>query len=209
MGELANALRDLDEKKVHALVEEQINRGVSVLDIIGECNSGMVAVGELFSTKEYFISQLIFSAEILKAIMQRLEPLLEDSQKKDTIGKVVLGTVKGDVHDIGKNIVVTLLKGSGFDVVDLGVDVPAEKFIEAVQESNAKVLGLSALLSSTYPEMKNVVDAVAAAGLTEQLQIIIGGAPVNEQVREFTGADYYAQDAVAGINLCKEIYSNI
>ena len=208
MGELANALRDLDEKKVHALVEEQINQDVPVLDIIDECNTGMVAVGELFSTKEYFISQLIFSADILKAIMGRLEPLLEGSQKKGTIGKVVLGTVKGDVHDIGKNIVVTLLKGSGFEVVDVGVDVPAEKFIEALKESGARVLGLSALLSSTYPEMKNVVDAVAAAGLGEQLQIVIGGAPVNEQVREYTGADHYAEDAVAGVNLCKEIYSN-
>ena len=207
MGELADALRDLDEKKVHALVEEQISQGVSALDIIDECNSGMVAVGERFSTKEYFISQLIFSADILKAIMEKLEPLLEGSQQKGAIGKVVVGTVKGDVHDIGKNIVVTLLKGSGFEVVDLGVDVPAEKFVEAVKDSGAGVLGLSALLSSTYPEMKNVVDAVAAAGLREQMRIIIGGAPVNEQVREFTRADYYAEDAVAGVNLCKEIYA--
>ncbi len=207
MGELADALRDLDEKKVHALVEEQISQGVSALDIIDECNSGMVAVGERFSTKEYFISQLIFSADILKAVMEKLEPLLEGSQQKGAIGKVVVGTVKGDVHDIGKNIVVTLLKGSGFEVVDLGVDVPAEKFVEAVKDSGAGVLGLSALLSSTYPEMKNVVDAVAAAGLREQMRIIIGGAPVNEQVREFTRADYYAEDAVAGVNLCKEIYA--
>lgn len=209
MAELADALRDLDEKKVHALVEEQINQGVSVLDIIDECNSGMVAVGERFSTKEYFISQLIFSADILKAVMEKLEPLLEGSQKKEAIGKVVLGTVKGDVHDIGKNIVVTLLKGSGFEVVDLGVDVPAEKFVEAINDSGARVLGLSALLSSTYPEMKSVVDAVAAAGLREQMHIIIGGAPVNEQVRKFTGADHYAEDAVAGVNLCKEICSKV
>ena len=209
MGELADALRDLDEKKVHALVEEQISQGVSALDIIDECNSGMVAVGERFSTKEYFISQLIFSADILKAVMDKLEPLLEGSQQKGVIGKVVLGTVKGDVHDIGKNIVVTLLKGSGFEVVDLGVDVPAEKFVEAIKDSGAGVLGLSALLSSTYPEMKNVVDAVAAAGLRDQMRIIIGGAPVNEQVREFTGADYYAEDAVAGVNLCKEIYAKV
>lgn len=207
MNELANALRDLDEKKVYALIDEKINQGVSALDIIDECNEGMVAVGELFSEKKYFISQLIFSAEILKTVMNRLDPLLEGVQKKDSIGNVVIGTVKGDIHDIGKNIVSTLLRGSGFEVVDLGVDVSTEKFIEAIKESGAKVLGMSALLSTTYPEMKNVVNAINEAGLGEYVKIIIGGAPVNEQVRQFTGADYYAEDAVIGINLCKEIYA--
>jgi methylmalonyl-CoA mutase cobalamin-binding domain/chain len=207
MNELANALRDLDEKKVYALVDEKINQGVSALDIIDECNEGMVAVGELFSEKKYFISQLIFSAEILRTVMNRLNPLLEGAQKKDSIGNVVIGTVKGDIHDIGKNIVVTLLRGSGFEVVDLGVDVSTEKFIEAIKESGAKVLGMSALLSTTYPEMKNVVNAINEAGLRGHVKIIIGGAPVNEQVRQFTGADYYAEDAVTGINLCKEIYA--
>jgi methylmalonyl-CoA mutase cobalamin-binding domain/chain len=149
----------------------------------------------------------LFSAEILKTVMDRLAPLLEGSQKKDSIGSVVIGTVKGDIHDIGKNIVSTLLRGSGFDVVDLGVDVSAEKFIEAIKTTGAKVLGMSALLSTTYPEMKNVVDAIREAGLREHVKIIIGGAPVNEQVRQFAGADYYAEDAVTGINLCKEIYA--
>jgi methylmalonyl-CoA mutase cobalamin-binding domain/chain len=207
MSELANALRDLDEKRVYALVDEKIDQGASALDIIEECNEGMVAVGGLFSQKKYFISQLIFSAEILRTVMNRLDPLLEGTQKRDSIGKVVIGTVKGDIHDIGKNIVSTLLRGSGFEVVDLGVDVSTEKFIEAIKESGAKVLGMSALLSTTYPEMKNVVNAMNEAGLRKHVKIIIGGAPVNEQVREFTGADYYAEDAVTGINLCKEIYA--
>jgi methylmalonyl-CoA mutase cobalamin-binding domain/chain len=207
MSELANALRDLDEKKVYALVDEKIDQGVSALDIIDECNEGMVAVGELFSGKKYFISHLIFSAEILKTVMNRLDPLLEGTQKKDPIGNVVIGTVKGDIHDIGKNIVSTLLRGSGFEVVDLGVDVSTEKFIEAIKESGAKVLGMSALLSTTYPEMKNVVNAINEGGLREHVKIIIGGAPVNEQVRQFTGADYYAEDAVTGMNLCKQIYA--
>jgi methylmalonyl-CoA mutase cobalamin-binding domain/chain len=207
MSELANALRDLDEKKVYALVDEKINQGISALDIIGECNEGMAAVGELFSEKKYFISHLIFSAEILKTVMNRLDPLLDGTQKKESIGKVVIGTVKGDIHDIGKNIVSTLLRGSGFEVVDLGVDVSTEKFIEAIKESGAKVLGMSALLSTTYPEMKNVVNAINDGGLREHVKIIIGGAPVNEQVRQFTGADYYAEDAVTGMNLCKQIYA--
>jgi methylmalonyl-CoA mutase cobalamin-binding domain/chain len=207
MGELADALRDLDEKKVYALVDEQIDRGVSALEIIAECNQGMIAVGELFSENTYFLSQLIFSSEILKAVMRRLDPLLVGTPKKETIGKVVIGTVKGDIHDIGKNIVVTLLRGTGFEVLDLGVSVPPEKFVDSLKDTRTRVLGMSALLSTTYPEMKNVVDAIDAAGIRKQVKIIVGGAPVNEQVRQFTGADYYAEDAVAGINLCKEIYS--
>jgi methylmalonyl-CoA mutase cobalamin-binding domain/chain len=183
--ELAEALRDLDEKKVYALVDEQINQGVSALDIIAECNKGMIAVGELFSENTYFLSQLIFSSEILKTVMRRLDPLLAGTPKKETIGKVVIGTVKGDIHDIGKNIVVTLLRGTGFEVLDLGVSVPPEKFVEALKDSGTRVLGMSALLSTTYPEMKNVVDVIHAAGLREQVKIIVGGAPVNEQVRQF------------------------
>jgi methylmalonyl-CoA mutase cobalamin-binding domain/chain len=207
MNELADALRDLDEKKVYALVDEKINQGVSALDIIDECNEGMVAVGELFSEKRYFLSELLFSTEILKTVVNRLAPLLEGTQNKDSIGNVVIGTVKGDIHDIGKNIVSTLLRSAGFEVVDLGVDVSAEKFIEAIKTTGAKVLGMSALLSTTYPEMKNVVNTINEAGLRGHVKIIIGGAPVNEQVRQFTGADYYAEDAVTGINLCKGIYA--
>jgi methylmalonyl-CoA mutase cobalamin-binding domain/chain len=168
----------------------------------------MVRVGELFSEGTYFISQLIFSAEILKQVMNKLEPLLTGSQTATVLGrKVVIGTVRGDIHDIGKNIVITLLKGAGFDVIDLGVDVPKEKFVQAVKESGARVLGLSALLNFTYPEMKEVVDAVKGAGLGDQVKIIVGGTPVNEQVREYAGADYYAPDAVAGVNICKRIYA--
>ena len=206
MGELADALRDLDENKVYDLVDQKIDQGVSALDIIDECNAGMVAVGELFSNNKYFLSQLMFSANILKTVMDRLDPILEGTQKRNAIGKVVMGTVNGDIHDIGKNIVITLLRGTGFEVIDLGVSVPAEKFVEVLQESGAAVLGLSALLSTTYPAMKNAVEAVNKAGLREKVKIIIGGAPVNERVRQFAGADFYAQDAVAGINLCKDIY---
>jgi methylmalonyl-CoA mutase cobalamin-binding domain/chain len=208
MGELAQALANLEEKKVYELVDQQMAAGVNPLNIIQECNDGMVRVGELFSEQKYFISQLIYSAEILKQIMKKLDPLLAGVQKTGgSGGKVIIGTVKGDIHDIGKNIVITLLKGSGFDVIDLGVDVPTDKFVQAVKDTDAKVLGLSALLNFTYPVMKEVVDAVDAAGLREKVRIIVGGTPVNEQVREYAGADYYAMDAVAGVRICKEIYS--
>jgi len=208
MGDLAQALANLEEKKVYEIIDRKIVEGANPLDMIKECNDGMIRVGELFSEGNYFISQLIYSAEILKQVMKKLEPLLVGIQTGGPAGgKVVIGTVKGDIHDIGKNIVITLLKGSGFDVIDLGVDVPPEKFVQTVKESGAKVLGLSALLNFTYPMMKEVVEAVKSAGLRDQVKIIVGGTPVNEQVREYAGADYYAKDAVAGVNMCKEIYS--
>ncbi len=207
MDELAQALRDLDEKKVYALVEERIKRGVPAIEIVRSCNEGMTAVGDLFSTCQYFLSELIFTAEILKTVMKRLEPLLQSAGPDRSTGKVVIGTVKGDIHDIGKNVVVTLLRGSGFDVIDLGVDVPSERFITTLKDTGARVLGLSALLNLTYPEMKHVVDEVAKAGLRGNVKVIIGGTPCNEQVRQFTGADYYAVDAVAGVKICKEIYA--
>jgi methanogenic corrinoid protein MtbC1 len=207
MEDLAQALRDLDEKKVHTLVEEKIKNGVPVMEIVRACNEGMVAVGELFSECKYFISELIFSAEILKNVMKRLEPLLQGVEAGKSPGKVVIGTVKGDIHDIGKNIVITLLRGSGFEVIDLGVDVPAEKFVATLKQTGARILGLSALLNLAYPEMKHVVDEVAKAGLKDKVKVIIGGTPVNEQVRQFTGADFCAVDAVAGVSLCKQIYA--
>jgi methanogenic corrinoid protein MtbC1 len=207
MDELAQALRDLNEKKVYDLVEQKVKEGVPAMEIVHACNEGMVGVGERFSTGEYFISQLIFSAEILKAVMKRIEPLLPKGEAGKSAGKVVIGTVKGDIHDIGKNIVITLLRSSNFDVTDLGVDVPAEKFVTALKETGARILGLSALLNFTYPEMKHVVEEVAKAGLRDKVKIIIGGTPVNEQVRQFTGADHYAADAVAGVALCRQIYA--
>ncbi|HZJ02391.1 MAG TPA: cobalamin-dependent protein [Thermoleophilia bacterium] len=206
MHPLAQALCDLDEPSVNRLLDEELEEGSSALELVKHLNEGMVAVGRLFAEEEYFISQLIFSAEILKGVMNRLEPLLLEGEEAERGGRVVIGTVKGDIHDIGKNIVATLLRGSGFDVVDLGVDVPAERFVEAVREGEAKALCLSALLNVTYPEMKKVVDTFAGHGLRDQVTIVIGGAPINEQVREFSGADFYGPDAVAGVELCKKIY---
>ena len=206
MPELVCALRDLKEADVYRLVDESIERGVSPIEIVEACNQGMVEVGELFSSNRYFIAELIFAAEILKTVMKKLEPLLEKRNSLKTRGKVVIGTVKSDIHDIGKNIVITLLKGSGFDVIDMGIDVPPERFVAALKESGARVLGLSALLTTTYPAMKITVDALNASGIRDQVKVVIGGAPCNEQVREYSGADYYAENAVAGVTICKEIY---
>ena len=169
----------------------------------------MVEVGNLFSENKYFISELMFSAELFKEAMKKLEPFLGNSKTKEQSGEIVIiGTVEGDIHDIGKNIAANLIEGSGYRVIDLGVDVPAEKFVEELKKTGAKVLGLSAMLNFVFPEMKNVVDSIAEAGLREQVKIIIGGAPCNEQVRKFCGADYYAKDASAGVTICQEIYSS-
>ncbi|WP_425058241.1 Glutamate mutase sigma subunit [Sporomusa carbonis] len=206
MGQLAEALRDLDEGLVNELVDKAIQSGTPALEVIGEMNAGMVAVGDLFSQGQYFLSELIYSGEILTNVMTKLEPLLKGSATVESAGKVVIGTVKGDIHDIGKNIVISLLRGSGFEVVDLGVDVATEEFAKTVKETGAKALGLCALLNFTYPEMKTVVESLQAAGIRDNVQVIIGGAPCNEQVREFAGADYYAPDALAAVNICKKIY---
>lgn len=206
LTELAQALINLEEDKVIKLVKEKIQAGVAALDIIAECNEGMAQIGKLFEDNEYFLSELIMSGEIIKMVMDELEPLLANVEKTAAGDVVVIGTVKEDIHDIGKNIVVTLLKGTGFAVVDLGVDVPADEFVKAVQETGAKIVGLSCLLNFTFPEMKKVVEALAAVGVRDQVKVIIGGAPCNEDVRKFTGADYYAKDAAAGVRICKEIY---
>ncbi|MCL6478999.1 MAG: corrinoid protein [Peptococcaceae bacterium] len=206
LTELAKALAELNEEEVYRLVNEKLAKDEDPIEIIKECNSGMTRVGKLFEEKEYYLSELIMSGEILKNVMAVLEPKLGNVKLGSSKGTVVIGTVKDDIHDIGKNIVVTLLKGTGFDVVDLGVDVPPEVFVEKVRETGAKVLGLSALLNFTFPGMKKVVDELAAAGLRDKVKVVIGGAPCNEQVRDFVGADYYAKDAVSGVNICQEIY---
>jgi len=204
--ELGQALVDLKEDKVIELVKKQLETGVDPLEIIKDCNAGMVEIGKRFETSEIFISELIMSGEILKNAMKDLLPYLDDTNQGPTKGTVVIGTVKDDIHDIGKNIVGTLLKGVGYKVVDLGVDVEAEEFVKAVQETGAKVLGISALLNFTFPRMKEVVQAFEEAGIRDKVTVIIGGAPCNEEVRQNVGADHYANDAGKGVRICDEVY---
>jgi methylmalonyl-CoA mutase cobalamin-binding domain/chain len=207
LTDLAKALVNLGKDRVNAIVEDKLKRGIPPLEIVKELNDGMIEVGERFASGEYFISELIYSSHIMKEAMVQLEPLFEHVDLGELGGKVVIGTVKGDIHDIGKNIVVTLLRNAGFKVIDLGVDVGTERFVEILQETKAKVLGLSCLLNLAFQEMKNVVDMLKKAGIRDQVKVIIGGTPTDEQVREYVGADYYAPDAVVGVKICKEIYA--
>ena len=207
LTELAQALADLDKKHVAALVEDKLKGGVLPLEIVKELNDGMIEVGNRFSVCEYYISELIFSSHIYKEVMATLDPLLGATSLNESAGTVVMGTVKGDIHDIGKNIVVTLLRNAGFKVIDLGVDVDADKFVETVKESGAKALALSCLLNLAIPEMKNVVDALIAARIRDRVKVVIGGQPIDEKVCEYVGADHYGADAPAGVRICRQIYA--
>lgn len=195
---LAQAMGDLEEDRAVRLVEEKLAAKEPALSILEELQAGMNLVGERFEAGEYFLSELIMSAEIFKRALEELG-LDRSAADTGTRGTVVLGTVHTDIHDIGKNIVASVLSANGFKVVDLGVDVPVQKFVEAAQESGAQVVGLSCLLTTAFSAMQETITAFAAAGLRDKVTIIIGGGPVNADLAEQLGADgagISAQDAV-------------
>ncbi len=200
--ELTLAMEELDEEKVEELVNQRLEQGISPLEIIRPIQEGMEIVGSKFQSGEYFLSELIMAGEIMKNANEVLEPRLEEgaAEKK---GTVVIGTVAGDIHDLGKNIVISLLKGAGYEVVDLGVDVPKEKFVEALKESGAPLVGMSVLLTGCQDAMKEAIDAIREAGL--DTKILIGGNFVNEKIKEHVGADYYATHAGDGVDVAKEV----
>lgn len=204
--ELTEALVDLKKEDIIAMIEDHLQKNTPPLEIVRALNDGMIKVGERFAAGEYFISELIYSGHIMKDAMTRLDPLFQHSDVETSGEKVVIGTVKGDIHDIGKNIVVMLIRNAGFNVIDLGVDVPADRFVETLKETKAKALALSCLLNLAFTEMKNVVEALDAAGIRSNVKVIIGGQPIDEKVREYVGADYYGSDAPAGVRICREIY---
>jgi len=182
LTQLGQAMADLDKKHVIGLVESKLKDGIPPLQIVEELNDGMIEIGNRFTACEYYISELMFSSHIYKEVMATLEPLLGEVQPDKTAGTVVIGTVKGDIHDIGKNIVVTLLRNAGFKTIDLGVDVAADKFVETVKETRAKAVALSCLLNFAIQEMKNVVDALTAAQLRGHVKVVIGGQPIDEKI---------------------------
>ena len=164
----------------------------------------MDLVGERYSTGEYFLAELIMSADIFKEVAALLEPLLMEDQQGSALGSVVIATPKGDIHDIGKNIVATLLKVAGFEVYDLGVDAPPEVIVDKVAETQAKVVALSALVTPTFESMKKVVDLLNERNLRERRYVIIGGGPTTSKVRDFVGADAWSLDPNIGVNMCRD-----
>jgi methanogenic corrinoid protein MtbC1 len=202
-GKLAKLLSDLKEPEALAFVEKALGEGVDPMDLLGQTKEGMSIVGQRFASDEYFIPDLVFSGEILKGIVNMLEPHLKKGEEEKRLGKVVIGTVAGDIHDIGKDLVVFMLDVNGFEVLDLGIDVPVQKFVDTIKETGSKVVGLSGFLTLAFQSMKDTVDAIKAAGLRDKVKIMIGGGQIDEQVKGFTGADAYGKDAMAAVKLAK------
>jgi methanogenic corrinoid protein MtbC1 len=201
--ELTRLLSDLKEPEALQFVKKALAEGVDPAAILKDASEGMKIVGQKFASEEYFIPDLIFSGEILKGIVKILEPHLKTAKEVKRLGKVVVGTVAGDIHDIGKDLVAFMLDVNGFEVLDLGVDVPAQKFVDAVKESGSKVVGLSGFLTLAFESMKTTVEAIREAGFRDNVKIMIGGGQIDEQVRGYTGADAYGRDAVAAVELAK------
>lgn len=188
---------------VRELVEEAIKEGVSPIEILNEgLIAGMEVVGKRFKANECYVPEVLIAARAMKTGMVVLQPLLVATGVKPA-GTFIIGTVKGDLHDIGKNLVAMMLEGAGFKIVDLGIDVPGQKFLEASKENRDAIVGMSALLTTTMVEMKNNVDLIRGANLDCQIPIVIGGAPVTQEYADEIGADGYATDAASAVDLVK------
>ena len=202
--DLVDTLADLKEEETLKIVQDRLNAKEEPLKILGDARKGMEIVGQRFASSEYFIPDLVYSGEILKAVTEMVKPKLSKEGEVKRVGKVVFGTVAGDIHDIGKDIVVFMLDVNGFEVYDLGVDVPAQKFVDKIKETGAPIVGLSGFLTLAFDSMKQTVEAIQAAGLRDKVKVMIGGGQISEEVRKYTGADAYGKDAMAGVALAKQ-----
>jgi 5-methyltetrahydrofolate--homocysteine methyltransferase len=202
--DLTKTLADLKEDEALAIVQERLKAGADPMGILDDARKAMEIVGNRFSKSEYFIPDLVYSGEILKRINELVKPKLAKEGAAKAGGKVVIGTVAGDIHDIGKDIVVFMLDVSGFEVFDLGVDVPAQKFVDKIKETGAPVVGLSGFLTLAYDSMKQTIEAIKAAGLRDKTKVMIGGGQMSDEIKKYTGADAYGKDAMVGVSLAKK-----
>jgi corrinoid protein of di/trimethylamine methyltransferase len=201
-NQLAKAVIEGEPEDAEELAQQAVDQGVDALACINQgLMPGIQKVGELFSTGEYFLPELIIGADAMKAALDILEPALVGGQAREVVGRVVLGTVEGDLHEIGKTLVGTMLTANGFQVTDIGVDQKPEAFITAIKESDADIVGASALLTTTMLQQKKLVEALEEAGLRDQVKIMVGGAPVTESFAKEIGADGYAEDAISAIDM--------
>jgi methanogenic corrinoid protein MtbC1 len=202
---LVEAIVDMREEDAVRTAAEMLDKGVNPLKVLDDCHEAMAVIGQRFEEGVYFLPELLLAGEMLSQISDKVKPRLQaqaGAQKK--LGLVVIGTVKGDIHDIGKNIVTFLLDANGFEVRDLGVDVPPQKFVEAIRDFKPQVVGLSGFLTLAFGAMKETVEAIKAAGLRDGVKIMIGGGQVNDKIQEYAGADAYGKDAVTGVSLAKK-----
>ncbi len=205
MQEIAAALIDGDNETVDRLTRESLAEGIQALEIMDDgLIAGMGIVGIKFRQNFIFVPEVLACARAMKAGMVHIEPILSASGI-DPVGKVIMGTVKGDLHDIGKNLCIMMLRGAGFEVIDLGVDTSPDRFIEAVEEHQAPLLGMSALLTTTMPNMGKTIEAFIDADLRDQVKIMVGGAPVTQEFADDMGADGYGKDALACVATAKRL----
>jgi len=201
---LVSAIADMREEEALTLVRKLVAEGTAPTAILDAAREAMGIVGERYEKGTYFLPELIMAGEMLTQITEIIRPELAKMPEIKRHGKVLIGTVKGDIHDIGKNIVTFMLDVSGFDVRDIGVDVPPQKFVEAIREFQPQVVGLSGFLTLAFDAMKETIEAIRAAGLREGVKIMIGGGQITDQIREYAGADAYGRDAMAGVSLARK-----
>ncbi len=199
---LAQAVIEGEPEQAEELAKQALDRGLDPLACINEgLTPGINRVGELFSTGEYFLPDLVIGSDAMKAALAVLEPALVGNQQRETLGRVVLGTVEGDIHEIGKTLVGVMLTANGFDVTDIGADKSAAEFVAAARENGATIIGASALLTTTMSEQQRIIEALDEAGLRDQIKVMVGGAPVSQSWADRIGADGYAENAMTAVAL--------
>ncbi|MCD6508204.1 corrinoid protein [Candidatus Poribacteria bacterium] len=205
LNALAEAIINGRKEEAEQITKQALDEGLSPAEVLNKgLIKGMSVVGEKFKNNEFYVPEVLIAARAMKSAIEILRPLLSESGV-EPVGKVAIGTVKGDLHDIGKNLVAMMLEGGGFQVIDLGIDVGPEKFIQAVSDQEVQIVAMSALLTTTMPSMKVTIDALKEAGLRDKVKILIGGAPVTQAYADEIGADGYARDAASAVDKAKEL----
>jgi methanogenic corrinoid protein MtbC1 len=201
---LTKAMAGMKEQEAISIAKDLIDKGEDPLKIFASCREAMEVVGSRFEKGEYFLPELMMAGEMLREISGLLKPLMKEGAKTGgDAGKVIIATVEGDIHDIGKDIVVLMLDVNGFDVLDLGIDVPPQKIVESIKDFKPQVVGLSGFLTVAFDSMKKTVDQIKAAGLRDKVKIMIGGGQIDEEIKKYAGADAYGTDAMAAVQLAK------
>ena len=203
-NDLINLMADLKEQEALTIVRRRLDAGQDPLLILDDSRKAMEIVGKRFSENEYFIPDLLYSGEIAKEIAELVKPKLAKAKDIKRLGKVIIGTVFGDIHDIGKSIVSLMLDVSGFEVYDIGIDQAPQSFIDKIKQTGTGIVGLSGFLTFAFDSMKETVEAIKAAGLRDKVKIMIGGGQMNDDIRKYTGADAYGEDAMAGVALARK-----
>lgn len=205
LTKLSEAIIGGDAQTARSITEQALSEGVPAIKLVNEYMiPAMNEVGRRFDCNEYFVPELLLSARAMKAALELIRPILAKSGVKP-VGRVVIGTVKGDLHDIGKNLVAAMLEGGGFEVIDLGVNVAPEKFVDVVKNMGANIVAMSALLTTTMPAMKTTIDALKKAGVRDSVKVLIGGAPVTQKYADEIGADGYSENAPGAVVLARKV----